>query len=136
MGYQESGTPRAHTQPRQRRPLRRLAFLLALLLVAGELLPASRLVPIARAALPAFALSAFGGSDQTKSVALGDLNGDGALDIVKGEYRQSLIFLNDGHGHFADGSLFGSANNTLSVALGDLNGDGALDIVQGNYGTL
>jgi hypothetical protein len=77
----------------------------------------------------------FGSTDNTRSVAVGDLNGDGALDIVVGnEFQQSMVYLNDGTDRFPSGVSFGGPDNTLSVAVGDLNGDGALDIVAGNAG--
>jgi hypothetical protein len=80
----------------------------------------------------------------TRSLAVGDLNGDGALDIVAGNvggYFQgepNYVYLNDRTGHFDGGDsehqLAGDAGNTTSVALGDVNGDGYLDIVAGNKG--
>jgi hypothetical protein len=81
---------------------------------------------------------AFGtGSDYTYSVAVGDMDGDGALDIVAGNSTgQSLVYLNDGDGDFVTSRPFGTASDdTFSVAVGDLNGDGALDIIQGNSGS-
>ena len=84
----------------------------------------------------AFSLgSSLGDEDPISSVALGDLDGDGALDIVLGNgWGQNLIYLNDGAGAFSAGTPFGGSDPTGSVALGDLNSDGALDIVVGNGG--
>ena len=71
---------------------------------------------------------------QTKSFAIADLNGDGALDIVQGNYDQpTIIYWNNGHAGFSHIDLLSGANKTTSVAVGDLNGDGAPDIVQGNW---
>ena len=73
----------------------------------------------------------------THSVAMGDLNADGALDLVFGNCGEpSQVYLNDGHGSFTPTAapLNPSGDNTDSVTVGDLNGDGALDIVLGNEG--
>src|SRR3954471_22310647 len=122
--------PLAHT-----RALRPLAPLLALLLVVW-LIQAARATPIAQAADPNFTTRRLLGSpeDQISSVAVGDLNGDGTLDIVAGSRGlQSVVYFNDGHGAFAPARRFSPVTDlVLSVAVGDLNGDGALDIIAGN----
>ena len=70
-------------------------------------------------------------------VALGDLNGDGKLDIVALNQLDSTVsvFLNTGAGIFASAGPdipVGNIPNTL--ALGDLNFDGNLDIATANGG--
>ena len=72
----------------------------------------------------------------TRSLALGDIDGDGDLDIVAGNWGQESLYLNDGQGTFTDATATrGPADPgdiTLSLALGDVDGDGDLDIVAGN----
>jgi hypothetical protein len=64
-----------------------------------------------------------------RSLALGDLDGDAALDLVMGHRAASNLLLNDGAGELTPGALLPDAAAVTSLALGDLNGDGALDLV-------
>lgn len=66
-------------------------------------------------------------------VAMGDLNGDGLLDIVFASIdRESTIFWNEGNFKFREEPL--EDRNTRGVALVDVNGDGLLDIAYTHRG--
>ena len=78
-------------------------------------------------------------SEETTAVALGDVDGDGSLDMVLGTWGYNRLYLNDGTGTFAYatiGRLPLVSDATTSVALGDVDGDGDLDLVVGNGGPL
>jgi predicted nucleotidyltransferase len=74
-------------------------------------------------------------SVRTNSLALGDVDRDGDLDLVVGIGAQSRLYLNDGTGTFADATasrLPIGIYSTRSLALGDVDRDGDLDLVLGN----
>ncbi|MCI0587410.1 MAG: VCBS repeat-containing protein [Planctomycetes bacterium] len=77
-------------------------------------------------------------SGYTRSLALGDVDGDGDPDALLGNDlgSQSLLQLNDGTGVFTDATsqLPAFAGNTKALAVGDLDGDGDLDALLGNNG--
>ena len=72
-------------------------------------------------------------SSKTTSVVVGDLNGDGSLDIVQGRYAQTTLVYFNNAGQFGASEPLTGTYQTQSIALGDMNGDGTLDIIQGNY---
>lgn len=77
---------------------------------------------------------------EANGLAIGDVNGDGLLDIIVGNTGptpQSFLWLNDPKkpGHFIDYTKEGLPAlrwETQSAKLVDLNGDGILDLVVGN----
>ena len=77
---------------------------------------------------------------ESNGLDIGDVNGDGLLDIVvgnSGSKAQSFLWLNNPKqpGHFIDYSQEGLGkltSQTQSIKLADLNGDGHLDLVVGN----
>ena len=74
-------------------------------------------------------------TNDTRSASLGDLDGDGDLDLVTGNSSSQVnrVYLSNGNGTFASGSDVDTpTNNTLSLSLGDVDGDGDLDLVTGN----
>jgi len=68
------------------------------------------------------------------SVSIGDLNGDGAADIVtaNADSDNVSVLLGNGDGTFATQITYTVAANPISVSIGDLDGDGAEDIVTAN----
>jgi hypothetical protein len=78
-----------------------------------------------------------GDNTSPEAVRLGDVSGDGKLDIVTANASTSAnnisVLMNNGNGTFASPVTFGTATHPTSIAFGDLNGDGKLDIVTANY---
>jgi hypothetical protein len=68
----------------------------------------------------------------TMDAAVADLDADGDLDIVlANEFRPNILLLNDGTGHFSDGSaqLPATEHDSEDVGIADFDGDGDLDII-------
>ncbi len=69
------------------------------------------------------------------SVAVGDFNDDGKLDIVTANWGSTVsVLLGNGNGTFQTAVQYSTGTNTnpVSVAVGDFNGGGKLGIVTAN----
>jgi hypothetical protein len=128
------------------RSRRLLPLLVIVLSIAGEFPPHSAM-PVAHAGAANFdTRRVFGtGSDTTGSIVVGDMDGDGDLDMVVGNSSgagptadQDVVYLNDGAGNFYSGPTdcgltqvlrcFG-VDGAISRAVGDIDTDGDLDII-------
>lgn len=76
----------------------------------------------------------YGGGDTPYSVAIGDLNGDGKLDLVtpNGCCANVFVLLGNGDGTFQKAAEYGADDTPAFVAIGDMNGDGAPDLAVAN----
>lgn len=77
---------------------------------------------------PALRLQGFNG---VGSMDAGDVNGDGAVDLVVAEQYHATVsvWLNDGNGGFSQVGDYMQSDWPHSVLLGDFNGDGYSDMV-------
>jgi hypothetical protein len=70
-------------------------------------------------------------------VSIGDLNGDGNLDLVTANQGSSnvSVLLGAGDGTFGAPTIFAAGSFPWTVSIGDLNGDGDLDLVTASTST-
>jgi hypothetical protein len=68
------------------------------------------------------------------SIAAGDFNGDGVLDLVEvNEFGNSVsVLLGHGDGTFAASTAYAVGSTPVGIAVGKVNGDDALDILSLN----
>ena len=74
------------------------------------------------------------GADESYAVALGDLNGDGSLDVYSGNRGADTVWFNDGSGNFSDSGQRLGGDDTRLAALADLDSDGDLDVFSAGRG--
>ena len=73
-------------------------------------------------------------SDSTQSIAWGDWDGDGDLDLAAGNLGQpNRVYENTG-GALTSAWTSADSDRTYSIAWGDWDGDGDLDLAAGNQG--
>lgn len=81
-----------------------------------------------------------GADDVSNALAVLDLNGDGAPDILTGNIGIDRALINDGQGGFRDETAerwpqaADQDSRTQDLELADVDGDGALDVIVGNEG--
>jgi hypothetical protein len=70
------------------------------------------------------------------SVAVGDFNGDGKLDLAVADPNSGTVsvLLGNGDGTFPAAASYHAGVNPISIAVGDFNRDGKLDLVVANRG--
>jgi hypothetical protein len=65
------------------------------------------------------------------SVALGDLNGDGLLDMANSDTAEASVsvHINQGERSFAPRAIYETGDTPYGVTIADLNGDGAAEVI-------
>ncbi len=74
------------------------------------------------------------GGSTSQTIAVGDFNGDGKLDVLYSQLQNMHVLLGDGTGHFTEKVNLPSGTEpgySPALAVADLNGDGKLDFISG-----
>jgi hypothetical protein len=68
-------------------------------------------------------------------ISVGDLNGDGKIDLAVANSQANTVsvLLNQGGGVFAPKVDYATGLQPQAVAVGDVSGDGRADLVTSNY---
>src|SRR5215831_16859819 len=131
-----------HTLPGDPFRLGRIRLSRVLWLSAVVVMLCGLLEPEAAAQTVSFgAKTDFGTGGGPHSVAVGDFNGDGKLDLAVANVGTVSILLGTGTGNFGAKTDFGTGADgenllypsSASVAVGDFNGDGKLDLAVANF---
>jgi hypothetical protein len=82
------------------------------------------------------AATSYAAGDRPASVAVGDFNGDGTLDLAVANYVSSgtvSVLLGNGDGSFQAPTSYSTGAYSGSVAVADFNGDGTPDLAVTNF---
>lgn len=80
-------------------------------------------------------VNTFTAGTRPRSIAVGDMNGDGKPDAVVGnaDSNNVSVLVGDGTGGFGTATNFAVGTSPRSVAIADLDSDGAPDLVTANF---
>jgi len=78
----------------------------------------------------------FGSAEDSRGVSLGDLDGDGDLDLFVANFmaEANRVWLNQGKGDFLDSGQVLGSDSSWQAVLGDVDADGDLDALVANSG--